>query len=83
MLNIFIKQLPFVGVAHFEAMNKKHNTMKGKLTKNIYKQVPVVSTFYMLNKLGNPSYSESFGKNCVRDFVEKIIYLQSFMHIFL
>ena len=67
--------LNFLAFADFEAMNKKDNTMKGKLIDNIFEQVPVSVTFHKTSKLGNPSYLESFDKNCVGDFVGRLLYL--------
>ena len=72
-----------MGVADFEAKNKEDNTLNGKLTKNIYEQVPVGVTFYMTNKLGNASYFESFGKQCLKDFVETLVDFKKFKHNFL
>ena len=53
--------------------------MKRKLTKNSYEKVPVVSSFSMSSKRVNLSHLEDFDKKCVRDFVERIIYLQEFI----
>ena len=54
--------------------------MKGKVTKYICKQVPVGIIFHVTSKLGNPIHSESFDKNKVRDFVDRLKYLQKFVH---
>ena len=36
----------------------------------------------MTSELGNPSYSERSGKNCVKDLVEQYSYSQDFLHNF-
>ena len=58
--NYFKTRSNYVRVANFQAMTKEDNTLKAEIT------------FYMTNKLGKPSYFQSFGKDCVREFVEKI-----------
>ena len=44
-----------LGFAGFEAMSKKDDTLKGKLTKNFYEQIAVRVQFYLPSELGNPS----------------------------
>ena len=73
--------LKFVGFADFEALKGEDNIREIKLTKNIYEQVPIGVTLHMISELGNPSYFESFVKNCVRDFVESYnIYMNSYLN---
>ena len=56
--------------------------MKVELTKNLSEQVPIIVSFYMTKKPGYPSYFESFGKKCVRDFVGRVIKFQDSIHAF-
>ena len=63
-------------------MIKRANTIKRKVTERTNEQVPNGVSFYIVTKIGHPSYFETFAKICVRDFVEGLFYLQDFMHNF-
>ena len=53
-------------------IEREDNTMKRKLAKNIYEQVPVVVTFCMTSKIGNPADLESFDEKFAGDFVKRL-----------
>ena len=71
-----------LGCADFEAKENKHGAVKMNRNKKYIEKIPAGVVFRMRSELDKPSYLKAFGRNCVEDIIDRLLYLQDFIHKF-